>query len=115
MTTESPTPSSGPDQKIEDIPIDIEDTRKEVRAATVASSANTDVTGRAKQKVAEGQGRHPRKDDPDHGRPRRERPYRAIHRARQPYLARGLGQPTVIAIATAAVVVVGVVKWLRGR
>jgi len=115
MTTESPTPSSGPDQKIEDIPIDIEHTRKEVRAATVASSANTDVTGRAKQKVAEAKDRIPERTIPTTD-VLVENGHTAQSTARDSNTLRAaLVKPTVIAIATAAVVVVGVVKWLRGR
>lgn len=119
VTTEPPTPSFEPvpDQKIEDIPTVVEHTRKEVRAATVAPSANTDVTGRSKQEVAEAKDRIPEKTIPTTDVLVENGPT-AQSTARDGRAFRAASvKPTVIAelIATAAVVVVGVVKLLRRR
>ena len=55
MTTDpsSLSPEPGPDAGIDDIQADIEHTRKELGETVGASSAKADVTGRAKQKVAD--------------------------------------------------------------
>ena len=55
MTTD-PTPLSpepGPDAGIDDIPVDIEHTRKELGKTIGALSAKADVKGRVKHKVAD--------------------------------------------------------------
>ena len=94
MTTEPPTPSSepGPTRRSRTSRPISNTLAKRLGAAIGASSANTDVTGRTKQKVAEAKDRIPERTIPTTDVLVENGPYRAIHRARQPHLPRGLGQ-----------------------
>jgi hypothetical protein len=101
-------PEPGPDAGIDDIQADIEHTREELGETVEALSAKLDVKERTKQKALETKDRIGEKTHET-----KERVVQATQRMR----SGDSGKPvvSVVAIAVAAAVIVGLVVWTRRR
>jgi ElaB/YqjD/DUF883 family membrane-anchored ribosome-binding protein len=109
MTGPDPSqPEPGPDAGIDDIQADIENTRRELGETVEALSAKLDVKERTKQKAIETKDRIGEKTHET-----KERVVQAMQRMR----SGDSGKPvvSVVAIAVAATLIVGIVVWTRRR